>query len=274
MSRMKKCIDHLGNEFESQKVMCNHWGVNEATFILRMQRGCSLEQSLTGSGIDSKTIKKKLSIDHLGNEFDSVEAMCSYWGINRSTFDGRLRLGYTLEQSLTGEGIDSKRDRKSCTDHTGMHFGSISEMCRYWGVSPSRYYARRKAGYTVEMSLIGNFNLAGRGRSKVVKDHLGVEHLSIVDMCKAWGIHTKTYENRRRLGYNLREALTMPIKQYSAGKGGRRAGSYVKDHLGNIYRTTRVMCEVYGINVDTYRSRVRSGWSVERALTTPVRTDD
>jgi len=41
----------------------------------------------------------------------------------------------------------------------------------------------------------------------------------------------------------------------------------VKDHLGNEYPSVKKMCEHYGINEKTYRSRVtRNGYSLEEAL--------
>ncbi len=40
-----------------------------------------------------------------------------------------------------------------------------------------------------------------------------------------------------------------------------------KDHLGNVYKTKRDMCNFYGINVDTYNKRISYGYSVEDALT-------
>lgn len=44
----------------------------------------------------------------------------------------------------------------------------------------------------------------------------------------------------------------------------------IKDHLGNEYKTISDMCRAYGIKVNLYYSRLRSGWSLERILTTKV----
>lgn len=42
--------DHLGNEFSSQKEMCEYWKVNATTFRNRKRKGWSLEEALTGKG--------------------------------------------------------------------------------------------------------------------------------------------------------------------------------------------------------------------------------
>lgn len=43
-----------------------------------------------------------------------------------------------------------------------------------------------------------------------------------------------------------------------------------EDHLRNKYNSKKEMCERWGIPTDTFISRVRHGWTVEAALTTPV----
>ena len=40
-----------------------------------------------------------------------------------------------------------------------------------------------------------------------------------------------------------------------------------KDHLGNIYSSIADMCRFYKLTPDAYKQRIKSGWSVERALT-------
>ena len=39
--------------------------------------------------------------DHTGREFPSIQAMCDFWQINRSTYHNRLRAGTLLRQILT-----------------------------------------------------------------------------------------------------------------------------------------------------------------------------
>ena len=41
------------------------------------------------------------SVDHTGREFSSLQAMCDFWHINRSTYHTRLRAGMPLRQILT-----------------------------------------------------------------------------------------------------------------------------------------------------------------------------
>jgi hypothetical protein len=39
--------------------------------------------------------------DHNGNGFNSIKAMCAYWGVPYQTFFERRKQGWTLEKILT-----------------------------------------------------------------------------------------------------------------------------------------------------------------------------
>ena len=43
-----------------------------------------------------------------------------------------------------------------------------------------------------------------------------------------------------------------------------------KDHLGNEFESIQEMCDHYNINRNNYNTRIKNGWSTEKALTTPV----
>ena len=51
----------------------------------------------------------------------------------------------------------------------------------------------------------------------------------------------------------------------------KKQGKECRDHLGNKYPTISKMCESYNIPVATYESRIGNSWSLEKALTTPLR---
>ena len=52
---------------------------------------------------------------------------------------------------------------------------------------------------------------------------------------------------------------------------GYKNSKAIQDHEGNWFATIVDMCDWYGINKETYKSRIRIGWSLEDTLTTPVR---
>ena len=44
-----------------------------------------------------------------------------------------------------------------------------------------------------------------------------------------------------------------------------------QDHEGRWYNSLAEMCTAYNMGSDTYLVRIKRGWSVKKALTTPVR---
>ena len=46
MCAKKKQYDHLGNEYESLKAMCEHYGISVNGFYYRIKEGCSLKNPL------------------------------------------------------------------------------------------------------------------------------------------------------------------------------------------------------------------------------------
>lgn len=90
-------IDHQGNVFETRKAMCDFWGISQTLFSQRINKGWSIERSLTEP---VHRIKMTACVDHVGNRFGSIRAMCDYWGINYNNFNTRRRLGWSLKDIL------------------------------------------------------------------------------------------------------------------------------------------------------------------------------
>jgi len=94
-----KCKDHLGNEYDSKKEMCEHYNIDISTFYFRIKKRYSLENALMMKPRKSTTdIKCK---DHLGNEYDSQKEMCEHYNINTRVFYSGIKMGLDLKKILT-----------------------------------------------------------------------------------------------------------------------------------------------------------------------------
>lgn len=93
----KPCTDHLGNKFDSVTDMCRYHGVAISTFGNRRLKGASLEQALRHGTVFSNTDKYS---DHLGNRFNSLRSMASYWNLSYQVLQNRLNSGWGLKASL------------------------------------------------------------------------------------------------------------------------------------------------------------------------------
>ena len=143
--------------------------------------------------------------------------------------------------------------KKKVYDYLGKEFGSITEMCRYWGITIDNYYARKKKGWTLEEIL------SKKDCSTNIKciDHLGNKYDSVEALCKTWNISRARYEHRIKAGYSIKDALTMDNK----------VGIKCQDHLGNNYPSIIDMCKSWGVTRSKFEHRLKIGLSVEEALT-------
>ena len=150
--------------------------------------------------------------------------------------------------------------KTSVTDHLGNKFETVTEMCKYWGISKNLYYQRIKYGWSLEKNLTNNKNILKRK----CKDHLGNEFNSVKDMCDYYGIKTVTYTRRINVyNWSVEDALTKKVKSYS---------SDVTDHLGNKFDSVSEMCKYWKIKYNIYNSRISRNWSIERALITSCKS--
>ena len=158
---------------------------------------------------------------------------------------------------------------KTCCDHLGNEYRSVSEMCRQYNICRTVFNCRIKNGWTLEKALtappVRNQKKEKPVRErKVVYDHLGNEYSSVFRMCQHYGVDRQTYKIRINKGWTMEKALT------AAPYTGPRIHKRVTDHLGNEYDTTLEMCRTYGIRTGTFSSRLKRGWSLEDALTKPA----
>ena len=90
--------DHLGNTYRDKTAMCKAYDLSTSAFNGRLKAGWTLEESLTLPWGWSKVRACK---DHLGNTYQTTQAMCGAYGIHCNTFMFRIKKGMTLEQALT-----------------------------------------------------------------------------------------------------------------------------------------------------------------------------
>ena len=103
-------------------------------------------------------------------------------------------------------------------------------------------------------------------RTKPCVDYQGNRFDSFKKMAKAYGKPTSQLRARLILGWDLKRALTTPFRKCKTHK---YHNEYI-DHLGNKYKTLKMMLRKYKIRTQLYQWRIQHGWSIERALTTPA----
>ena len=90
--------------------------------------------------------------DHLGNEFPSKMAMCSFWNITPAVLDRRINYyGFSFKEAL--ETPLRFNSNIICYDHNGKRYKSKSFMCRCFGIERRLYDYRISHGWSKEEAL-------------------------------------------------------------------------------------------------------------------------
>lgn len=248
--------DHLGQVFESKNAMCKHWKISRHIYDGRIKSGWSKEKALTTI---VKSHKEEDRTDHLGNVFKSKKEMCKFYNISTVSYDKRINKGMSKEQALTSKKTTCSEEEDR-TDHLGNVFDSTNQMCKYWGVSKSKYLSRINSGWSKEKALSTKEDMYIRGELEDRTDHLGQVFDSIIQMCEHWGVNPRTYKNRIRRGkWSKEKALTYSNQSITQIEDRT-------DHLGNVFETQGKMCKKYNVDHNTYLQRIKSYHSKEEAL--------
>lgn len=144
------------------------------------------------------------------------------------------------------------------TDHLGNRFPTIKSMCESYGIKQTTYLSRIKHGWSQEKALTMDVKACNR---EPVSDHLGNSFPTFTSLCQHYGIDTKTLRDRLKR-MSLSDALTLPVNSPSTSIIYK-----CEDHNGREYASVTAMCKAYCIKLNTYRGRIRDGWTMERSLT-------
>ena len=146
-------------------------------------------------------------------------------------------------------------------DHTGQEFNTIREMAMHYGMAERTFNTRIKK-MTLEEALTTPVRKTNKG---VCKDHLGNEFPSKKAMCEAYGIDRSLFFGRVSIGWSLKDALTTPLVELPPNT------KTVTDHTGQTFISVSEMCKHWNMTRVTYNARRKMGWSMEKALTTPLK---
>ncbi|MBR3033213.1 MAG: hypothetical protein IKH92_09360 [Clostridiales bacterium] len=212
-----KSMDHLGNEYPSDRARAQAYGLNDPAVKRRIKTGWSLERALTTPLFSPEVyrrVKPKRCKDHLGNEYPSESARAKAYGLNDPAVKVRLRYGWSLEKALTTP------LHPPVYDGMGNEFASISDMISFYGITKVVYSNRKKAGWPLERILTTPIC-----RNTWV-DLNGNEYSSYKKLCKANGISESKFIRKYKAGCTLEECMDDSI---SMSSGECRISQYLRE---------------------------------------------
>lgn len=189
--------------------------------------------------------------DHKGNKFTTVKAMCRAWHVDVDRVNQRLLGGWSLERALSkgSEHVEPTSGDAKCI--YGEYYASAASV------------ARRFNMYKV-LVLKHWDHIEDYLTSLHVYCYGGKIYRSVATLSAALGMEQATLRWRLDHGWSIERAMVTPVRKSEYKRS-------FTDHHGNVYNSKAEMVVTYGIPVNVYNTRIKAGWSVEMALTTPVK---
>lgn len=154
----KKSITVKGVTYPTIKDACDKYGISIFKYYNRKKKGWSIEKCFLRE--DTRCV---ISKDFKGKRFKSMGDMCKEYSLKRHILEFRLKKGWNLQDALTVP--SGTQQRGICHDHTGRKFFSKSAMCAFWGLPLSRFYQRRRTGWSLKKALTAPLQKTGRKKA-------------------------------------------------------------------------------------------------------------
>lgn len=184
-----------------------------------------------------------------------VTDWANQFGIPPSTLMRRLKRGWSIEEALTTAAIPLRN-----ITFNGITM-SLSQWARQLNMSHTALSSRFRRGWTVEEALA---TTPGTPRTQDELITCNSQTMSLTDWARHLGMCRKTLQNRLDHGWSIEKTLTRPPSQQ--GRKDNRVLTFVGKTL-----TVAAWAKETGLKVATIKKRLKNKWSVERALTEPVK---
>lgn len=215
-------------------------------------KGCAEEgimaecKDYLGSDSERKRIHGVVT-DRLGNEYDSVEALCNKYKITT------YRYYYVI-----------KHNQVIYTDKFGNVFRDKRDLCYTYSLTPEQMVSLIKdpdgdVARRVNEMKFEDLNLEYQSFNFICLDSCCNVYDSVEGLCSAFNLSVSTLMRGLKKNVSLERILS--------SKGEYQITKMLHDHLGNEYISTSEMCERYNISVEEYNKRLVFGNTVEASLT-------
>lgn len=143
-------------------------------------------------------------LKYKGKKYRFIRDLGEELGIEPTRLSKAMGLGLSEEDAVDACRRMDARRKEICTDHKGITYASVDDMCKAYGISSNLYRGRLQDGLSREEALTRPL------RDTSIKAPNGKMYPTKRAMCEAYGISLSTYANRIRRGMSVEQALTTP----------------------------------------------------------------
>ncbi len=145
-----------------------------------------------------------------GKRFESVAAMCVYYGVERFKTHSRIQRGWTPEQAIGLAPREESLYRPKAVEIDGQQYENLKLAASALGVKLATVKARIESGYSLEDAFLGRLKPRVGTRGKQVEFD-GVVYASIATLGKKFNLTGTLVSKRLKSGWTLAQALeTVP----------------------------------------------------------------
>lgn len=243
-----------------------------------------------------KEDKRKFYIEQghgleLNGEIKLLKEWAEQYQISYATVHSRIKKqGWSLEKALTtpigATRIESRRKVARKQGARSLAYNGETKLLIEWAeqfqIAKGVLSTRLERGWSPEKALTTPIGLARTQRDtlrEVARKRgeslhtLNGEAKLLVEWAEQYHIRKDVLGSRLRYGWSLGEALTTPVDKSSNVSTGRREWAKEQGKGLEFNGEIRLVCEwaeLYQMPKQTIYDRLALGWSLERALTTPI----
>lgn len=251
-------IKFKGKNYESLSALARAHKVNPTLFIRRIRSSKYKHKFTISQALGLKKFKGKGFVKPLivnGKKFSTMSAAAKSYGYSPTTVNAKLLKGWSPEQAL---GLKKRRgfhpgligivyilkNKINKKIYIGATLGSLSNRWE-WHVHKSNYKYLKKDSIAEAINKYGKNNFTKRTLQRLKNIH---------ELSQLERYYINKYDSKAPNGYNL-------------STGGFGLGNLGKkiNIKGLKFKTIKDAAKYFHINAGTFRSRIRSGWTLEQA---------
>ncbi|WP_187272344.1 NUMOD1 domain-containing DNA-binding protein [Zeimonas arvi] len=265
-----RAIEADGCSYPTIRAAAEAHNITESALATRLALGWSTDQAL-GRAPPPKRVPAGVSLVIGGVQFKTIAEAARRFGVPSGTVRKRLRLSWSPEQAV-GIHPPPARHRTFGNEHAlalqGSAYSSVKAAARALGKNYGTVAGRLQLGWSVEQA----FDLAPppppSGKKNGVEVTVsGRVFASHSDAANAHGIAPQQFLKRLKLGWTTEQALG--VEPRPPARGNNRKRVTVK---GQPFPSIREAARYFGITPSAVAQRMRTGMSLEDALSKPSRT--
>jgi hypothetical protein len=281
-----------GQTFPNFADACRQYGLEDSAVRSRLKIGWTIRQAF---GIDMPPQKGRnsygKSVTIKGAVFRTFADAAREYGLKACTLTSRFRKGWTPEQAVGLEpspkpittrkwtfgkafGLEPQPKKRTGSNRKsiiveGVVYNSHKEAAEKYGLDHRKIFQRvNKLGWTIEQA----FGLEPQAKKRTAPNRKsitveGVVYNSHKEAAEKYGLdHRKIFKRIYKFGWTIEQAFGLEPPSEKPSNSSKKV--MIKSVT---YESITAACSAFEIAISTVQRRVKSGWTIEDAVTVPSR---